>query len=742
MLLSFLAVLALPTGNAHATENSVADPVLVHACDQGVPEGWNVIEEASGLSETSVLCNYRVDRSAAAGTGNASQSGVAITIEYFCSADAGREAFLGKTGERKTETFRSDTMVITEEGPLAQDKQKNPNKDNPQPNEITSIYFDVGFTLQEKAWAQYGPQIVATLYLLTNERGVTVVAPPSNPDDTSPVSLRIQPSQNASPQIDIIHDVDPVGRIVANNHLPADRADCPSPAPLAGVASLPGKSDGGGPGTAILIGGAVALVGGIAIKRRPKGVRPQGKMPGGATDSRGGKRSMPPQCVELDHGYTKARDRLIDLNDLHQDISEQLHKAEHIHHLNILRANAALGLDAGRLIGVPLDLAIGMSSPSHLNTKSYVRPQWDTWKPAAKLALSPSVLATLATLENLAEKAREQAAYFARQLATLAEHPEIRALRAKVAAVQARLQPLMENLRLSQWHRQELERVRRVFSSNVEETGRVAKNIALMEEQVTSMQTALPLREGAARDALGRQLFERTAALNSARQQHIQLVKKAADLTAERGDLLKGLTEAGNVQRADLGPLVDLNKELTADAAGLEARMRGEMSASLKRSQSEQYLAEHSLQAARQSAQRLTAAGQAGSAAVDPSILGPAGTLATSGGEQLGSGTGTAPADASPGWSQNWGVGRGTLRLGEKAVGFVLSPLIWVFEKGFGRSQSAQEILDFLVRGKEHVAELQRALTIVDRGVRQERAKVTDLHGRVAQCIKQWEGAA
>jgi hypothetical protein len=88
------------------------------------------------------------------------------------------------------------------------------------------------------------------------------------------------------------------------------------------------------------------------------------------------------------------------------------------------------------------------------------------------------------------------------------------------------------------------------------------------------------------------------------------------------------------------------------------------------------------------------------------------------------------------------GLARKVLHGSVALVTLPLLPIMWVFEKGFGRVQSVPEAFEILIRGEQRVAELTRQLTMVERAVTQQRIEARRLRGVLDQCVKQWSGAA
>ncbi len=288
-------------------------------CDEGRPEGWEVIPGVNTDAGDTLICNYRVTRDL---NGQTFVSGVAITIEYFCTAQEGHDAFDGKTGKRDTETERSTTKVVTEEGPQAA------NPDNPQPLPIDSMFFpDLSFGLQEKAWEALNSQVIATLYVLTNERGVA------------------GESQRFG-----VTAIEPFARTLADKNSPSS-ADC----------SIPPVGNGGGAGggrpptVAIMLGlGGAVVIGTWVWRRRPPGSA------GTPVDSRPFPEA-PPVCHGAAEALHLAEERLELLRDAHRDVSETLDSPRKIHTVNMAKARVVIGWEIISTISGPaFDLALAL----------------------------------------------------------------------------------------------------------------------------------------------------------------------------------------------------------------------------------------------------------------------------------------------------------------------------------------------------------------------------------------------
>jgi predicted nucleic acid-binding Zn-ribbon protein len=324
--------------------------------------GWAVIADSSNAtaSATGFLCNYRVDRTTTTLTDgrvvNLGQSGVAITIEYYCSAAEGRDRYQSVAGARTTETFRDDAagVLITEEGTQA----KNP--DNPQAQGVFSGFFvdsngdPIPFGLQEKEWRLLNPQVFATIVVLTNERGKV--------DETERFGVE---------QGEI------VARDLANRSRSAAGCDIPE---VGGTTTSTG--DGGGLPVTVLggaVGTAIVVVGGYTIWRRRKGAV------GRAAPKIAPK--VPPQCQGLATIYDDQVQTLATLGEAQADLQKQLDRAEKIHKNNLIKARMVVNLEIISALGQSAtDIALALRPAVLRRVGPGAIGQMDTWKPPGSLS--------------------------------------------------------------------------------------------------------------------------------------------------------------------------------------------------------------------------------------------------------------------------------------------------------------------------------------------------------------------
>ncbi|HEX2783568.1 MAG TPA: hypothetical protein VHN36_08285 [Ilumatobacteraceae bacterium] len=703
------------------------DVIFVHVCDLDAPVGWTVIEEASALNTRVVVCNFRVDVEAYAGVQPAaatttsaspptsSQSlfgvfdpavaGVAITVEYFCTAAEGNEAFAGKTGPRDTETFpRTPTKVVTEEGPAAATAAGR------ERDRIVSSFFpDTDFTLQEKAWIMFNPQTVATIVVITNDRAVG-----------------------------IDNGAEAAALVVAANHTPKAEAGCdiaPVAAPSAGATgglggNRDGEGGGGGGRIGIVLGtGAVVTVGGVVVWRRRK--KPGRVVP------RANLGHVPPQCVGHEQAYEHVRERLITLEEAFQDMNENLHTAEKNHHYNKLRTLTILGLDAGTTIGG----AVGSAFKLRPSARRSVPLQADTWKPP--LNLDPRLANILKRAQDVLDAVsarvaglRNQLAGLKKSLGNLADLPQVRAARERAVALGAAVERAVANLTGSKAARAAIDAVDEKITTVSAAAAANAERVAGLERMVERQRGWLA---GAADDVAkltdtvdgGNVGAPRLGPVNP------KLELKQAQLARMRTDLKKTLEE---LEGARLNA-TDASKNVDTLMGQRDGHMRDlarfgdvdERDVAKLRERHTNAMTEANANyvgAASDLNQRARAAqGALSKAEMEESL---AATFRKNVASQIDLRTALPP----PGLARK--VLHGTVEL----VSLPFLPILWVFEKGFGRVQSLPEAFEILIRGEKRVAELTRQLTMVERAVTQQRAEARRLRGLLDQCVKQWSGAA
>jgi hypothetical protein len=230
--------------------------------------GWQVITNASGGTPEQALCNFKVTRTV---EGKQFVSGTAITIETYCTPTEGAEAFEGKTGPRgatETERVEGERLVI-EEGQFAQDASGRPNPDNAHRDGVFSQFFpEINFRLFEKEWLQLNPQIVATIVVLTSERGLVKEENRYGVDDAEPVAASMAKR---------------VARV---------RSDCKIPGTIdvpVGAKSPQAKGGGGGGGgvplaPVLVAAGAGGTLVTVARRRRRRKFTPPRTYPGGRSN--------------------------------------------------------------------------------------------------------------------------------------------------------------------------------------------------------------------------------------------------------------------------------------------------------------------------------------------------------------------------------------------------------------------------------------------------------------------------
>jgi hypothetical protein len=373
------------------TSGATARADATELCDAG-NEDWNVIVDASNdtASSTGFLCNYRVDRGkvllADGSEKNLGESGVAVTIEYFCSAADGRERYEGVAGPRDTETYRDDRagFLIHEEGPQA----KNPA--NPQDDGIFSQFFTnpdgspLLIGLMEKEWRLLNDQVFATIVVLTNERGQV--------DETDRFG---------------VESGEAVARILADRHRSA--AGCAIPA----VASDPNATDAGGGGIPVEvvagIGGVIVIGGYTVWRRKPGKAVPTSKTVAG---------SVPPHCIGIATLYDNEVAILDTLNEAEQEVRQKLERAEKIHTNNIIKAKMVVNIEIISVFGgSATDLATALRPAVLRRGGPGALGQMDTWKPPG--GIGSGIAARIKALEAAASAAWSKVGAFRNQIEIL-----------------------------------------------------------------------------------------------------------------------------------------------------------------------------------------------------------------------------------------------------------------------------------------------------------------------------------
>jgi hypothetical protein len=382
-------------------------------CAKDEPEGWTVITTASSPEAgQQFVCNYQVRTK-----GNL--SGTAITIEYFCDTAEGADRFKSITASpRKTETQRvNGELLVIEEGP----KAKNP--DNPQSQGVFSTFFDVDFTLMEKEWRMLSPQVLTTIVVLTNDRGILTEAERHG-----------------------VVRSEPVARSLAN----ANRSVMPCNIPAVGGATSTRK--GKGPVVVIALGGTAVLIGGYTVwKRRKLPFAP----PAPPVLVAGG---VPPKCSGLAELFDQENAKLATLQEAAADLRRQVDRAERIHQNNIIKAKLVVGIEiASAFAGPALDLAVAMRrnymQSIFRSSDGGALGQLDNWKPpgsiSAKMAAlleqaDAAVQAALSKFKRLRQQADEMGAALER---VVNELPVVKEARENFHAARRRLGEIEEEFR-------------------------------------------------------------------------------------------------------------------------------------------------------------------------------------------------------------------------------------------------------------------------------------------------------
>lgn len=686
LALTVVLVVAAATPAWAASEPRTQPPVgvVVHACDEGAPDGFEVIENASGASEFNVLCNFLVTREKDDTT---FVSGIAITVEYFCTAADAREAFEGKTGKRDTETFRSDTKVITEEGPAAK------NKDNPQPDPIRGFGPEEYF-LQEKSFELLTPQIVTTVVVLTNERGSF--------DEKERFGIAV-----AQPEV----------ITVANNHLPTS---CSVPA----VGAKPGAkgSNGGGPGRVLVttgIGGAIAI-GGVTVWRRRKG-RPFKRPPSGIDN-------VPPKCLGISKEFEQSRDVLLTTREAFQDMSDELLQAQKNHQNNIVKIHMIMGFEAGQIVGSTVGDLVQVLKPKvvHLG-----RSQVDTWKPPGGLdaRMAAAFRSAMEVLERAAGKLgnlRNRVASLGSALGNISNHPLMVELRQQAEAALNAVRRGEQGLAASSAARTAIEGL----DSNIETVSRaVAQNfkpiealeanierfrgfISQAEDEVVKLTRTVDgahpgvpvdtkdvLAKRSQIESMQRQLNRDLAELGPLKMNHQDAMRNLDALMKRRDEMMSQLAKHGDVLPRDVEKLRAVHQQLMADMATKQTQLIGDLAAQYEAAQAQLKAAEIEHGLAEAYLKGLRAELERGGAAAQP------------------------------------GLARRVLHGTTSVLTFPLIPVMWLWEKGFGSVQSIPEAFEILMRGQRRITEMTHNVARVERAVEQTRRTTERLRSELQRCI-------
>jgi hypothetical protein len=92
---------------------------------------------------------------------------------------------------------------------------------------------------------------------------------------------------------------------------------------------------------------------------------------------------------------------------------------------------------------------------------------------------------------------------------------------------------------------------------------------------------------------------------------------------------------------------------------------------------------------------------------------------------------------AISGAAQAPGVARQVLHGGVWVATLPFTPILWLFEKGFGRVQSVPEAFEILRRGEERISELTHQLVMVERAITQQKVVAHRQRQMLDECIKQ-----
>jgi hypothetical protein len=730
---------------------STPTPVPLSAdstCAADAPDGWAVIPEVNTDAGNTVICNYAVARDLNGAyvdpiDQGANESGASITIEYFCTAQEGRAAFGSRTADRDQFVFRSDTKVVTEEGPDAA------NPDNAQPNPISSSFFSDTFGLQEKVWVMFNDQVLATLYVLTNERGMM------------PEDRRFG-----------VTTLDPIARTLAAANAPVS-AECAIP-PIDGATGADGA--GGVPGwVTISLGGAGVVTIGTWVWRRQT-PRPRAD---------GGSRSVPSPCRGTAAALERAEAELELLHEAHADLTETLERARKIHAQNIIKARIAITWEIAQTItGPATDLALALRPGVLRSAGSTTLGQIDNWHPPS--SITPGLRDLLDRSKAMFDAARARIRQMTSQVSGIQASIELsrvghwRAARAEVDVLETRLRNLAERLPRAQQARAELSAAVDAFDASA--GAHEAQHISLMgalARAETNLKNAEQGVEGAARRAaieFGRREAEEEAfRLQEAVSGLLDEVRRAEPGSAAASEAKERLASRRSLLEAAEGHVSAIDDQIEhAVAAQQAAAIRHREDVARLRSEFDACNAERYAQAleidraterarafsdfafpdpqvtvdrAHADVERATEAMHAAASATEPRLaeelaraqqqaedayqaLSHAAEFHDAVRRQIDEGAGFA-ADTTGGSSQRGLVGK----VASAAWYPVQTALTMTAEVVFGVGQSPKEIWDILVAGQENIRWLEIRLQQIDRSTRSRRRTVEMLRGRLDQCV-------
>ena len=647
-------------------------------CREGVPEAWSVLDNASGVNYLpegggNVLCNYQVFT----GSGVA---GVAVTIEYYCAATDAAEAFTGKTGERDTQTFRSDTKLVIAEGPAATVPL---DKIDPHREGVFSTFFpDTDFALFEKAWVRYNDQTVATLVVLTNDL----------------TGLRID------------FPVEDVGRIVAAAHVPAPTASC-TIAPVGTPEMLPGSPQeeaaatggkgGGGRGVMIAAGGTAIAVGGVVVWRR----KPSSKRPRPPIDRRSTPR-MPPKCVGIEESYLRSRETLLTLQEAYPEMSEHLRVASRNQDLNIMRIKLLLGAHLGRTIGSVTAVRFRPAATKPFQSGSSfggftdmpITGPWAAALDKAKRHLGSAGSAVAAARRRLAEAASKLS------FDKILDHPDIRRAMDSVAVSRARFARLTNEaldgvMRLRDATFEQMQRAKVTFDGHLD----YLRTLEAKHSQLTA-----ELKQGvgtpSGRGAMSRQRKEVFDQIRHAQARQRDLRTMVDSVRMRRDALQSEFTSVVNGTRPDLAAFRNSHTNLVSEAEAVRHRLVG-------RAVEARRVAERALEQA-------TMTESLAAAAVDG---------VTANGWRQGASVAPAAAPSFAGQAVSTGL---------SWAGALVDPLGTLVERLINPLQPMDEAWEILTRGQRRIIEITNRVAAVEYAMTRQRVTVRTRHAELTKCLE------
>lgn len=714
--------------------------------------GWEIIGEASSSDTTpsGFQCNYRVLRNQVrlsdGSVVDLGQSGVAINIAYFCTPELGRERYETVASARTTETYRDDAagVLITEEGPAA----KNP--DNPQSKGVFSQFYvdsngdPILRGLQEKEWRLLSPQVLATLVVLTDERGKV--------DETERFG---------------VEQAEVVARDLANRSRSAAGCDIPE---VGAGATAPATGGGGLPVNLLIgVGGiAVIVIGGYTVwKRRPGKA---GKVAPKVSSK------VPEQCRGIATVFDDQIQTFTTLREAEVDLRQQLERAEKIHRNNIIKAKMVVNLEIISAFGnTATDLALALRPAVLRRVGPGAIGQKDTWKPPGSIsakwadAIRRAEAAAGSALSRLRSLNEEIDALTAGLRQKVLELPSIRNAQQLAEYHANRLSQMVKDLPKANKLRTqlvELEQASEVISGQrrlLQETiNPIERGLSDLQSKLNTVNNVIASKQGllprdlkAAEDALASlhaRGIEDTARLGSA-EDLIDSVRNQLSRVSSDAEFQQAAAEAKQLEQQiashqanlldplqkQLEPLskkdVDLLKrrqKIKVQLRGLEDITQPDIDMQKRVADDAQKELRDAISQGREQLGQELAQKQAAAHKAEVDAASAQGALddfrAQAEQETLRSGMGT-PTDTG-----------GIVSSIGKAIWWASAPIRYPLniagELVFGVGQSPQEIMEILLQGRTNMQTLRSHLGAVSRAKYDQQRKISSVRRQLDDCIQ------